>query len=103
MAESKTPSMGSIERMEIRPGTTKGKFAGATVMHHMKSMPSHSSKMGMGMEYREPESHIFGASEGHEMLAHIANHMNIEEGSLGKSEKDDVGNNDGVGKDGEYD
>jgi hypothetical protein len=95
--ETKTPSMHSIERMEIRPAEN----GGHVVTHHMKSKPMHSSKMGMGMQYQEPETHVFGAGEGHEMLAHVANHLDIAE--MHEEESDDKDNDDGVGADGEYD
>lgn len=80
--EAKTPSMGSIERMEILPGEgAAGKFNGAMVTHHMKAKMSSDrhSHAGMSMGYEEPKHHPFGKSEGHEMLAHIANHLKIKE------------------------
>jgi len=83
-----------LTRMEIEPAEN----GGHTVTHHLKAMPSHSSKMGMGMQYHEPEKHVFGEGEGHEMLAHVANHLGIK-----AEESDKVENEDGVGKDGEYD
>lgn len=71
MAEKKR----EIRRMEIEPAEN----GGHTVTHHYKEQPHHSSKSGMGMQYVEPEHHVFGAEEGHEMLAHIANHLQIPE------------------------
>lgn len=68
-----------IRRMEIEPADGKG-FAGATIRHHFKESPQHSPGRGVTMAYQEPEHKVFGASEGHEMLAHIANHLEIPEG-----------------------
>lgn len=78
--------------MEIEPDGSGGHM----ITHHFKDMPMHSSKSGMGMSYQEPDKKAFGASEGHDMLAHLANALHIQE-SDGKD------NDDGVGKDGEYD
>ena len=63
-----------IEHIRIVPAEN----GGHTVEHHYKAAPSHSSKMGMGMHYTEPEHHVFGKEDGHEMLAHVANHLQIE-------------------------
>lgn len=72
MAEKKK----MMRRMEIEPAENGGHM----VTHHYKESPHHSSKMGMSMAYQEPEKHVFGPEEGHEMLAHIANHLSIPEG-----------------------
>ena len=71
MAEAKK----IIRRIEIEPADN----GGHTVTHHFKSQPVHSSKHGMGSEYADPETHTFGAAEGHDMLAHLANHLHIPE------------------------
>jgi hypothetical protein len=65
-----------IRRMEIEPAEN----GGHTITHHYKERPRHSSKMGVMPGYEEPEHHVFGPEEGHEMLAHIANHLSIPEG-----------------------
>lgn len=57
-----------IRRMEIEPAENGGHM----VTHYMKESPSKG-----GMAYQEPEKHVFGADEGHDMLAHIANHLEI--------------------------
>lgn len=75
LKEMKNKSIKSIRSMEIEPAEN----GGHTVTHRYKGMPHHSSTMGMSMAYQEPESHVFGANEGHEMLAHIANHLAIPE------------------------
>jgi hypothetical protein len=76
----------AIRRMEIEPAENGGHM----VTHHMKEMPQHSSKMGMSMAYQEPEKHVFGPDEGHEMLAHIANHLSIpERGEADEPEEDE--------------
>lgn len=81
-----------IRKMEVEPAEN----GGFTVTHHFKESPSHSSKSGMGMSYTPPEAHVFGPEDGHEMLAHVANHLDIPE--MVKQEKDEVDNDDGVGK-----
>lgn len=83
--ESKTPAKPKFARIEIEPSEN----GGHTVTHHMKAMPMHSSKHGMMPgAYHEPEKHVFGEGEGHEMLAHVANHLGIEAG-MGESEHED--------------
>lgn len=79
-----------LMRMEIEPAEGgHEEFKGATVKHHMQEMrrdgKSHS---GVSMMYHEPESHPFGESEGHEMLAHIANHLKIAEPSEEKGNEE---------------
>ena len=64
-----------IRRMEIEPAEN----GGHTITHHFKESPTHSSKSGMGMSYTEPERHVFGPEDGHEMLAHVANALAIPE------------------------
>ena len=84
MAEKKM----QMKRMHIEPAEMRdGKFGGAMVEHEMKEKMAHSGKMGMMSHYQEPEKHVFGADEGHEMLAHIANHLNIPE--AGDMEEDE--------------
>lgn len=75
-----------IRSIEIEPAEN----GGHTVTHRHKDMPSHSSKNGMGSMYVEPETHVFGAGQGHEMLAHVANALSIDEGDIGgeKAERD---------------
>ena len=94
------PKFERLIRMEIEPAEN----GGHTVTHHLKPKmtKSRDAHSGMAMGYQEPEKHVFGADEGHEMLAHVANHLGISE-IEGKEEKDEEENDDGVGKDGEYD
>ena len=74
MAEEKK----KLDEIRIKPADPKdGKFHGMTVEHHFKAAPMHSSKSGMGSRYVEPESHVFGVTEGHHALAHLANHLHI--------------------------
>jgi hypothetical protein len=63
--------------MEIEPAEN----GGHTVTHHYKESPRKDNRAaaGISMGYAEPESHVFGKNEGHEMLAHVANHLNIPE------------------------
>ena len=80
--------MAKIHHIEIHPGHPKdGKFHGATVEHHHEREYSHSSGRGLTMgETPEEEKHMFGEQDGHEMLAHLANHLHISE--TGHGEKD---------------
>lgn len=66
-----------LRRMEIEPAEN----GGHTVTHHFKEVMKANSKThsGIGGGFIEPEKHVFGEGEGHEMLAHIANHLKIEE------------------------
>lgn len=80
-----------IRRMEIEPAENGGHM----VTHHLKDKPVHSSKVGMGMAYQEPEKHVFGPEQGHEMLAHIANHLAIPE-EMEEPELDAGVKNEGV-------
>lgn len=67
-----------LRRMEIEPSEN----GGHTVTHHMKEKPAHSTKHGMMPgAYHEPERHVFGKEEGHEMLEHVASHLGIEAGT----------------------
>ena len=83
-----------IRRMEIEPAEN----GGHTVTHHYKEMPMRSSKAHSGVmprAYHEPEHHVFGPEDGHEMLAHIANHLHIkdmaeeESGGAGEQEHEE--------------
>jgi hypothetical protein len=65
-----------IRRISIEPAEN----GGHVVEHNYKPQPAHSSKNGMGMEYPESETHVFGPEQGHAMLAHVANHLEIPEG-----------------------
>lgn len=68
MAEAKH----EMHHMEIHPAEN----GGHTVMHHFKHK---ASKSGAFRETPEPEHHVFGPNEGHEMLAHVANHLGVKE------------------------
>lgn len=71
-----------IRRMEIEPAEN----GGHTVTHHYKEMTK-EGRHGIQISYVEPEHHVFGADEGHEMLAHVANHLDIPE--LSEDEPDE--------------
>ena len=74
-----------IRRIEIEPSEN----GGHTVTHHYKEEQRKDNRApsGVSMAYQEPEQHVFGKSEGHEMLAHVANHLNIPE-SQGEPEQE---------------
>jgi hypothetical protein len=63
-----------MRRMEIEPAEN----GGHTVTHHYREM-QREGKHGIQTSYVEPEHHVFGADEGHDMLAHVANHLAIPE------------------------
>lgn len=75
-----------IRRIEIEPAEN----GGHTVTHHYKESKVRDSKShsGIGMSYQEPEHHVFGKSQGHEMLAHVANHLRIPEHSAEGEDQD---------------
>ena len=89
-----------MRRMEIEPAEGGGHL----VTHHYKDM-QRESKHGMMSSYVEPERHVFGEDEGHEMLAHVANHLEIPEmegdedepGTGRKGPHDDEGDKDHPG------
>ena len=63
-----------IDEVRIKP-TDDG---GHLVTHHYKDA-QREGKHGVQSSYVEPESHVFGPKDGHEMLAHVANHLEIPE------------------------
>ena len=69
--------MAEIRRMEIEPAEN----GGHTITHMFKSGPSSPSK---GMDsYAEPETHVFGASEGKKMMAHISDTLGMSKPAKG--------------------
>lgn len=93
------PKFERLKRMEIEPADN----GGHTVIHHKKEKMGRDAKShsGMSMGYQQPERHVFGAHQRHEMLAHVANHLNVPE--MHEEESDGKDNDDGVGADSEYD
>jgi hypothetical protein len=93
MAEEKKEHR-EVRRIVIEPSEN----GGHTVSHEYKPKMSRDrgAHSGMSMGYEEPERHVFGAGEGHEMLAHVANKLNVKE--LNEEERDDKDNDDGVGE-----
>ena len=63
-----------ISRIGIEPAEN----GGHTVTHHYREI-RREGKHGVQSSYVDPESHVFGADEGHKMLAHVANHLDIPE------------------------
>jgi len=67
--------------MEITPAEN----GGHTIRHSFKSKPTlrkGGMNSGMGMEYQEPEEHVFGKDEGAKVMSHIGKHL-----GLGKTAK----------------
>lgn len=78
MAEAKHETRGrkKIHHLEIHPG----KNGGHAVHHHHVHTDGH---------YSEPEIHVFGESEGHEMMKHIAKHAKVKDGWPGENEAEE--------------
>ena len=72
-----------IRRIVIEPAEN----GGHTVTHEYKPM-QREGKHGVQENYVEPEHHVFGADEGHKMLAHVANHLNIPVTDTTENEED---------------
>lgn len=70
MAEKKK----EIRRIEIEPAEN----GGHTVTHHYHPM-QHQGRHGVQESYVEPETHVFGKGEHEDMLAHVANHLDLPE------------------------
>jgi len=83
-----------IRRIEIEPAEN----GGHTVTHHFKESmrKSKDSHSGMAAQYHEPEHHVFGRSQGHEMLAHVANHLQIPESGPTETLPDENEESDGA-------
>lgn len=64
--------MAKIRRIEIEPAEN----GGHTVTHHFQPA---SGKGFMTGSHKEPQAHVFGANEGHAMLVHVANTLDIPE------------------------
>ena len=73
-----------IRSIEILPAEN----GGHTVTHHYKEA-RREGKNGAMPSYVESEHHVFGPEEGHEMLAHVANHLEIPERG-GKPESEET-------------
>lgn len=69
-----------IRRIEIEPAVN----GGHTVTHHYKDA-TQEGRFGTQYSSVEPEHHVFGAKEGHAMLAHLANRLEIPESAEGES------------------
>lgn len=64
--------MAEIRRIEIEPDGQGGHM----VHTHFREKPG---KANEPMPYTEPEKKVFGDGQGHDMLAHVANHLGIPE------------------------
>jgi hypothetical protein len=71
--------MKEVEHIHIEHADgKKGEFHGASV--HVHPAPHRrEGRHGIVETPMEPEHRIFGEHEGHDMLAHIANHLSIPE------------------------
>lgn len=76
-----------LKSIEITPSAN----GGHTVTHHYKEEMHRNSRAHSGVSmYVEPEHHTFGEDEGHEMLAHVANHLKIAEHKPKRHEDEDM-------------
>jgi hypothetical protein len=76
----------NLERLEISPS----KNGGHVITHHFKPRAiSQRGAMrgGLGMHYREPETHSFGAGQQDQMTAHIMKSLGLKGGG-GASDND---------------
>jgi hypothetical protein len=75
-----------LHHIEIHPAEN----GGHTVQHHFhhEMRRNRDSHVGMTMSAPEPEHHVFGPHEGHQMLAHVANHLQIPESGPAETEPD---------------
>ncbi len=66
-----------LMRLEIEPAEN----GGHTVTHHYRTSAKRDAKNPSGVSYQhqEPEHHVFGKDEGHEMLRHVAEHTGVAE------------------------
>ena len=77
-----------LTKIEIEPSTNGGHI----VTHRMKAKMRLDLRSHSGVsQYVEPEQHVFGKDEGHEMLRHLAEHLTIAEpkGAKEEDEEDD--------------
>lgn len=74
-----------IDEVRIKPDGEGGHHV---TIHHKPL--EREGKHGIQTTYMEPESKDFGSSEGHEMLAHVANHLEINEPEAGEGESEEV-------------
>lgn len=71
--------MMNLDHLEIHPTRNKG----FTITHHFKPRAiSERGAMrgGLGMHYREPETHSFGAGQQDQMTAHIMKSLGLKGG-----------------------
>lgn len=68
--------MKTMRRMEIEPAEN----GGFTVTHHYKPMQK-TGRHGMQESYVEPESHVFGAGQGRQMMSHVMSNLGMKASS----------------------
>lgn len=71
MAENKKAELASM-RIEA------AKNGGHVVRHDYRSKATYSKSGGMGMDYPQPEEHVFGKGENAKLLAHISTHLRLK-------------------------
>ena len=82
-------------KIEIKPADN----GGHAVTHHMKPKMRVDGRAHAGMtQYVEPKSYAFGKSEGHDLLRHLAEHLEIAE-PKGEKESDEEDDEDTADED----
>ena len=69
-----------LRSMTIEPAEN----GGHTVHHSYKARPvmrKGSMSGGMGMDYPESETHVFGPADGKKLAAHIATNLGLKQGA----------------------
>lgn len=72
-----------LHHMEVK----EAENGGHVITHHFDNSMS-------GDGYHDPEQHVFGESEGHEAMNHIAEHANIKMSEPSESEGEETGENE---------
>lgn len=63
-----------LKRMTIEPAEN----GGHTIEHQWKESRHPGRPGSLEMVYHEPESHVFGPSEGGKMMEHIGKHLGVK-------------------------
>jgi hypothetical protein len=78
--EAKAEKRRSPKRL-VKLEITKGKNGGHVVTHHHERKGQDGYPM-----HEQPEEHVFGAGQGGEMMAHVAQHMGVQQEAPGDAE-----------------
>ena len=87
-----------LERIEIK----KSDNGGHIVTHYHRAV-EHEGRFGIQTIPAEAEEHVFGSTEGHDMLAHVANALEIKEPKKEEEEEEEEGRSGQKGEDEDQD